>query len=65
MDFNWSPEDEAFRHELRSWLDANLPKGQQGDEGLGMTHEEGGEWQRRLAWHKKMNAAGWVARTSG
>ena len=21
MDFNWNPEEEAFRHELRSWLE--------------------------------------------
>ncbi len=60
MDFNWSPEDEAFRHELRSWLEANLPRDQKGDEGLGMMHEEGGEWQKRLAWHRKMHAGGWV-----
>ena len=32
MEFNWNPEDEAFRHELRSWLEANLPKEHQGDE---------------------------------
>jgi alkylation response protein AidB-like acyl-CoA dehydrogenase len=60
MDFNWSPQDEAFRHELRSWLEANLSKDQKGDDGLGLTHEEGGEWPRRLAWHKKMHAGGWV-----
>src|ERR1700722_3243551 len=60
MDFNWSPEDEAFRHELRSWLAANVPKDHAGDDGLGMTHEEGGEWSRRVAWHKKANAAGLV-----
>ena len=59
MDFNWSPEDEAFRHQLRSWLNANLPKGQSGDD-PGMVREEGGEWPRRLAWHKKMHAGGWV-----
>jgi len=49
MDFNYSPEDEAFRQELRSWLEANQP----GD-------EPGDEWQRRLGWHRKMHAAGWV-----
>src|SRR4051812_26374545 len=25
MDLTWSPEDEAFRHEVRSWLEANKP----------------------------------------
>ena len=24
-------------------------------------NEEGEEWEKRLAWHKKMHAAGWVA----
>ena len=26
MDFSYAPEDEAFREELESWLDDNLPK---------------------------------------
>src|SRR5947208_15735646 len=63
MDFNYSPEDEAFRQELRSWLEANAPKRR--DDALGeageFMHEEGAsDWQRRLDWHRKMHAAGWV-----
>ena len=27
MDFNFTPEEEAFRQELRSWLQDNLPEG--------------------------------------
>jgi alkylation response protein AidB-like acyl-CoA dehydrogenase len=50
MDFSYSPEDEAFRREFRNWLEANAPKVQDGGE----------EWQYRLAWHRKMHAAGWV-----
>jgi alkylation response protein AidB-like acyl-CoA dehydrogenase len=50
MDFSYSPEDEAFRREFRNWLEANAP-----------TEQEGGDqWQYRLAWHRKMHAAGWV-----
>jgi alkylation response protein AidB-like acyl-CoA dehydrogenase len=61
MDFNWSAEDEAFRHELRSWLKANAPKEQKSDDGLGMMREDGAEdWQHRLKWHRKMHDAGWV-----
>jgi alkylation response protein AidB-like acyl-CoA dehydrogenase len=60
MDFNWNPEEEAFRHELRSWLEANVPKDRRGDTGAEFMHEEGGDWLRRLAWHQKMHAAGWV-----
>jgi hypothetical protein len=26
MDFHFTSEEEAFRHELRSWLAANLPR---------------------------------------
>ncbi len=60
MDFRFSPEDEAFRQEFRSWLDANVPKGTQ-EPNVDFMHEEGsGDWQRRLEWHKKMHAAGWV-----
>ncbi len=28
MDFNFSPEDEAFRKEFRAWLDVHAPKSQ-------------------------------------
>jgi alkylation response protein AidB-like acyl-CoA dehydrogenase len=50
MDFSYSPEDEAFRREFRNWLEANA-----------LTEQEGGDqWQYRLAWHRKMHAAGWV-----
>jgi hypothetical protein len=31
MDFKFSAEDEAFRAELRSWLDANLPGRERGE----------------------------------
>ena len=50
MDFNFSPEDEAFRREFRNWLEANVLK----EQGVG------DEWQQRLAWHRKMHAARWV-----
>ncbi len=60
MDFRFSPEDEAFRREFSSWLAANLPKGNQ-EPNVDFMHEEGsGDWRRRLEWHKKMHAAGWV-----
>jgi alkylation response protein AidB-like acyl-CoA dehydrogenase len=60
MDFTYSPQDEAFRREFRSWLEANLPQGHKGDAGE-MLHEESREdWQRRLEWHRKMHAGGWV-----
>jgi alkylation response protein AidB-like acyl-CoA dehydrogenase len=63
VDFKLSAEDEAFRQELRSWLDANLPSSERRNRfALEFMHSEAGdEWIRRVAWHKKMHAAGWVA----
>ena len=63
MDFSFSEEDEAFRLELRSWLEANLPAGhRKADFSIEFfADEEGEQWEKRLAWHKKMHAAGWIA----
>jgi alkylation response protein AidB-like acyl-CoA dehydrogenase len=61
MDFKFSPEDEAFRAELRSWLDANLPRRERsGASEDAFAEEDGRQWRRRVAWHKKMHAGGWV-----
>jgi alkylation response protein AidB-like acyl-CoA dehydrogenase len=57
MDFKFSAEDEAFRREFRSWLDANLPKNERREE-IDVMFEE--DWAPRLKWHKKMHAGGWV-----
>ena len=59
MDFNYSPDDEAFRAELRTWLEANKhfapPQ-------INIMAEEGaGDWEARVRWHKKLNDGGWVA----
>jgi alkylation response protein AidB-like acyl-CoA dehydrogenase len=59
MDFHYSPADEAFRLELRTWLEANAPKeGAHTDDPFMEDSLEG--WQRRREWHRKMHAAGWV-----
>jgi alkylation response protein AidB-like acyl-CoA dehydrogenase len=59
MDFNYSPEDEAFRRELRTWLEAN----RQFAPGAvsNMARETEGQWEARVRWHKKLNEGGWVA----
>jgi alkylation response protein AidB-like acyl-CoA dehydrogenase len=60
MDFSFSEQDEAFRQELRSWLDENLTDDLRRPQ-LGFMFEESEEdWQRRLRWHRKMHAAGWA-----
>ena len=63
MDFTFSDADEAFRSEFASWLEANLPKDhRESDFAVEfMAGEEGDEWARRAAWHRKMHATGWIA----
>ena len=59
MDFNYTPEDEAFRKELRTWLEANK---QHAPGSVNMMAEESDDgWQERVRWHKKLNEGGWVA----
>ncbi|HUA34719.1 MAG TPA: acyl-CoA dehydrogenase family protein [Candidatus Binataceae bacterium] len=59
MDFNYTPEDEAFRKELRTWLEAN--KGHAPGSVNMMAEESDDGWQDRVRWHKKLNEGGWVA----
>jgi alkylation response protein AidB-like acyl-CoA dehydrogenase len=63
MDFKFSEADEQFRREFREWLEANLPRDHRRNPFPieFFANEEGEEWEKRLAWHKKMHAAGWVA----
>jgi alkylation response protein AidB-like acyl-CoA dehydrogenase len=67
MDFALAPEDEAFRAELRTWLDDELPKflaewGDRPDEG-DATGETGimGAMERRRAWQRRLNTGRWAA----
>jgi alkylation response protein AidB-like acyl-CoA dehydrogenase len=59
MDFNYSPADETFRKQVRTWLEANKQFAPPPRELLG---EEGDDdWNARVRWHKKLNEGGWVA----
>ena len=61
MDFKFSAEDEAFRMELKSWLDANLPRRESNEDFEDALSDQGtSHWERRVAWHKKMHSGGWV-----
>jgi alkylation response protein AidB-like acyl-CoA dehydrogenase len=61
MDFHYTPEQEAFRTEVRSWLEANLspdlciddPR----DERIAPDRPT---FERRREWQRTMYAAGWV-----
>jgi alkylation response protein AidB-like acyl-CoA dehydrogenase len=60
MDFNFGAEDEEFRREFRSWLEANLPENER-IEPLDLMFEESEEsWERRLNWHRKLYSGGWI-----
>jgi alkylation response protein AidB-like acyl-CoA dehydrogenase len=62
MDFAYEPEDEAFRAELREWLDGNLREfNEQGE--IGSVHEDGllRTMERRKAWQRKLNEGRWAA----
>jgi len=59
MDFNYSPEDEAFRKEVREWLEANKQFAPPSVSVI--AQESDGLWQARVRWHKKLFEGGWVA----
>jgi alkylation response protein AidB-like acyl-CoA dehydrogenase len=59
MDFAYTPEDEAFRAELRDWLATNLAEFEHEPvpEIEGMTRQ----YARRKAWQRRMAEGGWAA----
>ena len=62
MDFSYEPEDEEFRHELRSWLDANLPEFKDlGEIGPEQSDSTMRTMQRRQAWQRRLNEGRWAA----
>jgi alkylation response protein AidB-like acyl-CoA dehydrogenase len=58
VDFDYSPQEEAFRQELRSWLETHLPKGYDPETFEQIDQDE--RFQVQLAWQKSLHAAGWV-----
>jgi alkylation response protein AidB-like acyl-CoA dehydrogenase len=61
MDFADSPEHAAFRAEFRQWLEANLPPEICVDDAADQRVAPDRETlEKRIAWQKKMHAAGWV-----
>ena len=58
VDFRFSPEDEAFRDEVRTWLHDNLTGEYAALGGRGGPADETG-WDVRMAWEKVLGAAGW------
>jgi alkylation response protein AidB-like acyl-CoA dehydrogenase len=56
--FDYSPQEESFRTELRSWLETNLPEEYNPE--TFETLDEDARFKIRLKWQKKLHAAGLV-----
>src|SRR5687767_12244071 len=59
MDLTWSPEEEAFRAEVRSWLEANVPTGVEVDEDE--YSDDRASFEFRRDWQRKLGEAGYLA----
>ncbi len=58
MDFNFSPEDEAFRAEFRAWLETPAPEDRHTASEILADGEES-DFRRRVAWFRKLAAGRW------
>lgn len=59
MDFSYTAKEEAFRQELRGWLEQNLPEGWLESQQLPESEEELGAFLR--AWQKTLSDSRWAA----
>ena len=59
MDLEFTPEEETFRQEVRSWLEVNLPKDYDPDEYFS-TPDVDKKVEIALAWQKKLYEGGWT-----
>ena len=60
MDLTYPPEAEAFRGEVRAWLEDNLPAGWF-DEDFEMSADERSRFNRE--WPERLHAGGWICAT--
>src|SRR5271155_2856196 len=58
MNFGYSAEQEAFRNEVRAWLEANQPPPMTRAEKEAV--DDDFLWQRLKVWHKRLYQAGWA-----
>jgi alkylation response protein AidB-like acyl-CoA dehydrogenase len=61
VDFSITRQDEAFRSELRSWLDANLPEFAQSGEIGDEVQADRRTMARRQAWQRRLHEGHWAA----
>ncbi|CAM5644350.1 acyl-CoA dehydrogenase [Streptomyces pilosus] len=60
MDLTHSAQDEAFRREVRDWLETHLSGDFAGVRGLGGSGREHEAYDERLAWDRHLAAHGWT-----
>ncbi|MFE7244068.1 acyl-CoA dehydrogenase family protein [Streptomyces sp. NPDC057580] len=60
MDLTFSAEDEAFRAEVRQWLEENLTGEFAGLRGLGGSGREHEAHEARTVWNRHLAVAGWT-----
>src|SRR5690348_12250753 len=58
VDLGFTPEEETFRQEVRTWLESSLPKNWRQDGKGGYRDEEDTDLQR--AWQRKLYDGGWL-----
>ena len=58
MDLGFTADEEAFRHEVRAWLDANLPAEWRHKGVGGYREEEETDLQRK--WQRRLHEGGWL-----
>jgi alkylation response protein AidB-like acyl-CoA dehydrogenase len=59
VDFTYSEEDEAFRAEVKAWLDEHLV-GEFAQLGEASRMEEGANLEQRKEWERELASGGWV-----
>jgi len=60
MDFSYTPEQQAFRKELRDWLAANLPADVKVEDPREMVPPNREAFEKRRAFQKKLQQARWI-----
>lgn len=60
MDFRFSAEEEAFRREVREFLDSEIPERWR-ELGYGVWEETDESWAITKAWNRKLGEKGWLA----
>jgi alkylation response protein AidB-like acyl-CoA dehydrogenase len=63
MDFTFTPEQEAFRAHLRTWLERNKAEvfGRDNDPLADREKDGDSRWQKMLEWHRRLYSAGYAA----